>query len=356
MERPADGRLLISVVSPAYCEELGIDAFYERLDAMTKRLAGFDWEFVLVDDGSTDATFDRITALADSDHRIRALRLSRNFGHQLAITCGLDHASGDAVVVIDSDLQDPPEVIPKLIEAWEAGADVAYGKRGERMGETRFKRLSAAAYYRTLRGLTDVDIPVDAGDFRLMDRRVVDALGEMREENRYVRGLIGWVGFTQVPVAYDRDPRHSGTTKYSLFRMLRLAGNGVTAFSEKPLRIASLIGAMVLSLTALGALYTIVSRLLFPSYSDPGFATIILLIMFFGSIQLLSIGLLGEYVGRLYREAKGRPLYLVKDDVKAGSNSSTRRQIEANSTHEQESHDHTSTSDGDPDPTTLRLP
>lgn len=307
---------LITVVSPAHNEADGIEAFHQRLVAAVTEIPNASWEFIYVEDGSTDATFAKLSDIAETDDRVRVLRLSRNFGHQLAITCGLDHSNGDAVVVIDSDLQDPPEVIAAMVTGWRDGADVAYGRRRQRAGETRFKRVTASSYYRLISRLTEVDIPEQVGDFRLMDRTVVDGLKGMREENRYIRGMISWIGFDQRPVYYDRDARHAGKSSYSLVKMINLAVNGITSFSERPLRIASFVGATIFAVTVLLGVYILLGKLLDPAGSDPGFATITLLVMFFGSVQLLSIGLLGEYVGRIYRESKSRPLYLVRADVK----------------------------------------
>lgn len=315
MSTPEAATDLMTVVSPARNEADGIEAFHQRLVAAVAEIPEASWEFIYVDDGSTDATFAKLSDIAAGDDRVRVLRLSRNFGHQLAITCGLDHSNGDAVVVIDSDLQDPPEIIAEMVVLWRGGADVAYGQRRHRSGETWFKRASASTYYRLISRLSEVDIPEQVGDFRLMDRLVVDGLKGMREENRYIRGMISWTGFDQRPVYYDRDARHAGKSSYSLMKMINLAVNGITSFTEKPLRIASFVGAAIFAATVLLAAYILLGKLLDPTGSDPGFATITLLIMFFGSVQLLSIGLLGEYVGRIYRESKSRPLYLVRADV-----------------------------------------
>lgn len=315
MSKVGGEQALITVVSPAFNEADGIEAFHERLVGAAAQVPNASWEFIYVEDGSTDATFAKLTDIAGRDGRVRVLRLSRNFGHQLALTCGLDHARGDAVVVIDADLQDPPEVITAMVDAWREGADVAYGQRRQRAGETWFKKATASAYYRLMTRITDVEIPEQVGDFRLMDRAVVDGLKAMREENRYIRGMISWIGFDQRAVMYDRDPRLAGKSGYPLFKMINLAVNGITSFTEKPLRVASFFGAAIFAVTLVFAIYTLVGKLLDPAGSDPGFATIILLIMFFGSVQLLSIGLLGEYVGRIFRESKERPLYLVRDDV-----------------------------------------
>ncbi len=306
---------LVTVVTPAYNEADGIQEFHRRLVNAAAEIPNASWEFIYVEDGSTDATFARLSDIAERDDRVRVLRLSRNFGHQLAITCGLDHATGSAVIVIDADLQDPPEVIAQMVSEWRNGADVVYGQRRDRAGETWFKKATAAAYYRLLSRITDVQIPEQVGDFRLMDRAVVDGLKSMREENRYIRGMISWIGFDQRAVLYNRDPRHMGNSHYPLFKMINLAVNGITSFTEKPLRVASFIGAAIFAITVVFAAYTLIGKILNPAGSDPGFATIILLIMFFGGVQLLSIGLLGEYVGRIYRESKERPLYLVRAEV-----------------------------------------
>lgn len=308
---------LLSVVVPAFNEDAVIDHFHQRLTTALATIDSIACELLYIDDGSRDGTFAKLQAIAESDARVRVLRLSRNFGHQIAITCGIDHAIGDAVVIIDADLQDPPEVIPSMVSAWRAGADVAYGQRKTRAGESAFKRWTATAFYRFLNALSDVEVPMDTGDFRLMSRRAVDALRQLREESRYMRGLVAWVGFTQVAVPYDRDARAAGSTHYSLRQMISLAKNGVAGFSDRPLRLATNLGGVTSMVAFLLGIYVVLSKVLHPEQSTPGFAALAVLVLFLGGLQLLSIGLVGEYLGRVFRESKQRPLYFVMDDIGA---------------------------------------
>ncbi len=308
------GRAFASIVVPCFDEEDVIEATCERLRAVLDAQDGLDYELVFVDDGSRDATRSILRGLAGSDPRVRVLGLSRNFGHQNALTAGLVRARGDLVVTIDADLQDPPELIPRMIEDWRGGSDVVYAVRTVRDGETRFKRWTASLFYRLINRLSDVSIPLDAGDFRLMDRRVVDALLAMPESNRFVRGMVAWVGYRQSMVPYGRAPRAAGVTKYPLFRMLRFAVDGVTSFSMVPLRLATWMGFIVSAIAAAGVLYAVVARLLTRAWV-PGWAALFVAVSFLGGVQLIFLGILGEYVGRLYAEAKRRPLYIVEDAV-----------------------------------------
>jgi dolichol-phosphate mannosyltransferase len=301
----------LSVVAPLYNEEGNVAELVRRLRAAADAAPGIDaYEIILVDDGSTDRTVDLLRAHAAADPRIVVMRLSRNFGQQLAATAGLDLARGDVVVLIDADLQDPPELIPAMVERWRAGYDVVYAVRRKRSGESRFKVWTARLFYRMTRRLTKVAIPVDAGDFRLMSRRVVDALKSIRERQRFLRGLVTWVGFAQTALEYDRDPRLSGTTKYPFSKMLRLAIDGITSFSDVPLRFASYFGFAVSAIAFIVALAEIGVRV-FTGYNLPGYTSTIFAILFLGGVQLIGIGILGEYIGRIYEEIKGRPLYLV---------------------------------------------
>jgi polyisoprenyl-phosphate glycosyltransferase len=299
---------LLSIVAPMYDEEATAELFYERL---TTALEGLPFELVVVDDGSTDRTPEILDRLAASDPRVRVVYLSRNFGHQTAITAGLDHARGDAVVMIDADLQDPPEVILELLERWRAGADVVYAVRSSRSGETRFKVTTARWFYRLMSTLSDVELAHDAGDFRLMDRRALDALLAMRERNRYLRGMTVWVGFTQAAVSYQRDPRHAGETKYTLRKMLRFSLDAISSFSHLPLQAATFLG-FIFSLVAFMAIPVVIGLKIAGSYL-PGFSTITVVILLLGGIQLIAVGIIGEYVGRIYDEVKRRPLYLVRE-------------------------------------------
>jgi dolichol-phosphate mannosyltransferase len=305
---------IVSLVVPVYCEEEVLDEFYRRAKAALVALpAGYGHELVFVNDGSTDRSLAILRGLAERDPCVRILDLSRNFGHQKAITAGIDHAAGDAVVVIDADLQDPPEVVRAMVQAWAEGSKVVYGVRRSRLGESAFKRVTASLFYRLIAQLADVRLAGDSGDFRLLDRAVVDVLKGMREDSRYVRGLVSWVGFSQRALPYEREARYAGSTKYPLRKMLRFATDAITSFSERPLRIATGIG-MLITIGALAlAAWVVVGKLLAPERSVQGWTSVIVAVLFLGGVQLLSIGVLGEYIGRVYRETKDRPLYVVAD-------------------------------------------
>ncbi len=273
---------------------------------------GEPWELILVDDGSTDGSTEAILDLAASDVRVVPLVFARNFGHQVAVTAGLDNSHGQAVVVIDADLQDPPELIPELAEKWREGYEVVYAVRGEREGESWFKKVTASVFYRLIYRITDLRIPLDTGDFRLLDRQVVEAMTQMRERHRFLRGMAAWVGYRQIGVPYTRAARLAGETKYPFRKMLRLALNAVTGFSYFPLQIATYLGFTCAGLSALAIPIVVVLRLV-GSQAFFGQATTLLAVLFLGGVQLISLGILGEYVGRLYDEAKGRPLYIVRE-------------------------------------------
>lgn len=300
-----------SVVVPVYNEVEGIDAFHERCSAVMRSI-GDSYEVLYVDDGSTDGSWDALVMLSQSDPHVRLIRFSRNFGHQTAISAGIEHASGDTVTVIDADLQDPPEVIAEFVRKWREGADIVYGVRTERRGETRFKLLTARAFYRLMRALSDVAMPVDAGDFRLLSRRAADALVSMPEHHRYVRGMVAWLGFEAVPVEYVRDARFAGVTKYPLSKMVRFAADGILAFSVRPLRLATWIGLAVSFAAFVTAIALVVMRLA-GGVVVQGWTSTAVLILLLSGVQLLTIGALGEYIGRIYTEVRGRPLYLVRE-------------------------------------------
>jgi glycosyltransferase involved in cell wall biosynthesis len=300
---------LLSVVSPMYDEEGNARQFYERVVAA---LEGIPFELVLVDDGSRDGTLAILEELAARDKRVKVVGLSRNFGHQPALTAGLDHATGDAVAMLDSDLQDPPELIPKMVDAWREGSDVIYAVREARAGETRFKLATAHAFYRLFRRLSDVDLTPDSGDFRLMDRRALDVVLEMPERNRFLRGMTVWVGFTQTAISYQRDARAAGETKYPLRKMLRFSFDALTSFSYLPLQVATFLGFAFSVLAFLVGVPLVILARVFEVF-DPGTPTIITVILMLGGIQLLTVGIIGEYVGRIYDEVKRRPLYVVRD-------------------------------------------
>jgi len=298
---------LLSVVAPVYDEEALIEAFHARVCAA---LEGIPFELVLVDDGSSDRTPELLAGIAARDERVRVIELSRNFGHQTALTAGLDHARGDAVAMLDADLQDPPELIPEMLDHWRRGTDVVYAVRRRRAGETRFKLTTARWFYRLFSSLADVELEPDSGDFRLLDRAPLDALLSMRERNRFLRGMTVWVGYTQTAVSYERDARHAGETKYTLRRMLTFAFDAVSSFSHRPLQLATLVGFLCAAL-AFVLIPVVIALRLAGSYL-PGFGTITIAVLLLGGIQLMAIGLIGEYVGRIYDEVKRRPLYLVR--------------------------------------------
>jgi len=303
----------LSVVVPIYNEEEVIEETYRRLTAVLEGMGG-SYELVFVNDGSRDRTAEIVRALCRSDKRLKLIDLSRNFGHQIAVTAGLDYAAGRAVVVIDADLQDPPELIPEMVKRWREGFDVVYGKRIARKGETWFKVVTAKLFYRFLRAMTPVHIPVDTGDFRLMDRKVVDVMKAMRERSRFVRGLVSWAGFRQTALEYVRQERFAGETKYPLRKMLRLSADAITSFSTKPLKLAGILG---FALSGAGFLYLLVVlyQRLFTDSTVPGWASLIVISLLFHGITLILLGVLGEYVGRIYEEVKGRPLYVVAETI-----------------------------------------
>jgi polyisoprenyl-phosphate glycosyltransferase len=298
---------LVSVVAPVYNEAGLVEEFHRRV---TEAMAGLPFELVLVDDGSRDGTGLILDRIADGDPRVRVVTLSRNFGHQTALTAGLDHAEGDAVVMLDADLQDPPELIGTMLAHWRAGCDVVYAVREARAGESRFKLATARWFYSLFDALAQIEIGNNAGDFRLLDRRALDALLSMRERHRFLRGMTVWVGFTQAAVPYARDARHSGETKYTLSRMLRFSADAILSFSDRPLQLATLLGFLISTLAFVAIPVVVVLRLL--GHYLPGFGAITIVVLLLGGIQLIAIGIIGEYVGRIYDEVKGRPLYVVR--------------------------------------------
>lgn len=300
-----------SVIVPIYNEIGNIDELNRRLSETLQQADG-DWELVIVDDGSTDGSTDRIRELAAEDKHIRPVIFARNFGHQIAVTAGLDYSRGDAVVIIDADLQDPPEVILELIAQWRAGYEVVYAVRAERAGESRFKLFTARIFYRLIDRLTAIKIPLDTGDFRLMDRRVVDVLNTMREHHRFLRGMSAWVGFKQTGVEYKRAARFAGETHYPVNQMLRLALTAITGFSFFPLQLATYLG-FISAAIAIVAIPVVVALRIMGNQAFFGQASTLIAVLFFGGAQLISLGILGEYIGRLYDEARGRPLYIVAE-------------------------------------------
>jgi polyisoprenyl-phosphate glycosyltransferase len=299
-----------SIVAPNFNESASVEPFYQRIKAAMDYL-GEPWELVWVDDGSTDGSTDKIRLLGEQDPHVRPVIFARNFGHQIAVTAGLDYSRGQAVIIMDSDLQDPPEVIPDLISKWKEGFEVVYAIRKEREGETWFKLFTASLFYRLIYRITDVNIPLDTGDFRLMDRKVVDVLNQMRERHRFLRGMSAWVGFKQVGVNYKRAARFAGETKYPLKKMLKFASDAITGFSYFPLQMATYLGFLSAGISIL-AIPIVIALRLAGSSSFFGQATTLIAVLFLGGVQLISLGILGEYIGRLYDEAKHRPLYIVR--------------------------------------------
>jgi len=301
-----------SFIVPVYNEEDTIAALYQRMSAVMDRMDGAA-ELILVNDGSRDRSLDLMRALHAKDPRVCYLSFARNFGQQLAVTAGLNFGRGQAIVVLDADLQDPPELIPKLVEKWRQGYEVVYAQRTQRQREGWFKRLTAYVFYRLLKRLADVDIPIDTGDFCLMDRRVVNILNAMPERNRYIRGLRSWIGFRQTAVLFERDPRLAGDAKYTFQKSLALAINGLVSFSKVPLRISTYVGLFAALVAVVMAVLVVYWRFFYPASPLTGYAAIAIAIFFLGAVQLFSIGILGEYVGRIYEEVKNRPLYTLAE-------------------------------------------
>jgi len=307
----------LCVVVPAFNESEGLREFHARLGAVLDRL-DLEGEVLYVDDGSKDDTYAIMCELRDADPRVATLSLSRNFGKELALTAGLDAADADAVIVIDADLQDPPELIPAFVQHWREGYDVVYGTRSTRAGETRLKKFTSAAFYRIMQRLSATPLPPDTGDFRLMSRRAVDAIKQLRERQRFMKGLFTWVGYRQKAMVYDRDPRFAGSSKFNYWRLWNFALEGITSFSGAPLKIATYVGVFT-ALLAFGFGIVVLGKALF--FGDPvrGYPSLMLVVLFLGGVQLMALGMVGEYLGRLYMEAKQRPLYLI-DEWRAAAN------------------------------------
>jgi polyisoprenyl-phosphate glycosyltransferase len=306
---------MLSIVAPIFNERDSVEELWRRLTLALTPLG--EYEVVLVDDGSTDGSWELLRGIAARDEHVRLLKLSRNFGHQIALTAGLDTARGDAVVLIDADLQDPPELIPDLVARWEEGFDVVYAVRGRRDGESRVRLLAIAAFYRLFRRLAATDIPADTGDFRLLSRRAVDSLARMPERARYLRGMTSWIGFRQVGVTYRRDPRFAGASKYPLAKLLRLASDGIASFSVAPIRLLTRVGFVMIVFCAAVLGWTLYTR--FFTHSAPqGWTSVLGVVLLLGGIQLLGMGIVGQYIARIFEETKQRPLYLIEEIVERG--------------------------------------
>lgn len=309
MEKRKD---FISIVAPVYNEESVLEALYERVSTVLDG-EGEEWELILVNDGSRDRSAEVIGQLHERDARVKGISFSRNFGFQIAATAGLDFSKGDAVILTDADLQDPPEVYPAMLAQWRAGYDVVYGVRASRQGETWFKLTTAKIFYRLIHRITSINIPLDTGDFRLMDRRVINSLQGMNERNRFLRGMVPWVGFRQIGVEYNREARYAGEAKFtSVKKMLPFALDAITSFSYFPLQLATILGFIIAAISVVGILAVVLIRLLGPHEPLLGQATTLVVVLFLGSVQLISLGIIGEYLGRIYDEVKGRPLYLIQ--------------------------------------------
>lgn len=302
----------LEIVVPVYNEESCIDELLKKLMALKQKVDYLDTSFTFVNDGSRDRSLEILHGYADKYNFIKVIDFSRNFGHQMAITAGLDYANADYVVIIDADLQDPPELIEDMYKKTKEGFDVVYGKRLARKGETFFKKVTANMFYGFLSKMCDTDIPADTGDFRLINRHVLEAVKQMRERHRFIRGMVPWVGFKSVPILYNRDERHAGKTKYPLRKMVKFALDAIFSFSNTPLRIATYIGLWIVGLGIIGALLTLYLRL-FTTFTVPGISAVILTIIIIGGVQIVMLGISGEYIGRIFEESKGRPLYIVKN-------------------------------------------
>ena len=305
----------ISVVIPMYYEEQVAEECYKRVKAALQKVKKYEREIIFVNDGSQDKTLEILEKTAKKDKNVKVISFSRNFGHQAAVTAGLKYVTGDAIVIIDADLQDPPELIPDMLKLWEQGYEVIYGKRRKRKGEFPFKLLTAKMFYRMLNTLSDVEIPKDTGDFRLVDRKVVDTINSMPEHNKFLRGLFSWVGYKQTPFEYEREKRFAGKTKYPLKKMLRLASDGIVSFSRKPLKLVGAIGIISIIISLVILVYALVSYMCQLNNLSAGWTSIMVTVTFFAGVQLLSIWILSEYVGRIYDESKHRPEYIIDKKI-----------------------------------------
>ena len=305
----------ISLVIPMYYEEKVVDECYKRVKEVLNKIENYDHEIIFINDGSKDKTLELLEKIAKDDKNVKIVSFSRNFGHQAAVTAGLKEVTGDAIVIIDADLQDPPELIPEMIKLWEDGNEVIYGKRKTRDGESGFKLMTAKMFYKTLNFLSDVDIPKDTGDFRLVDRKVVDTLNSLPEHNKFLRGLWSWLGYKQYAFEYERKERFAGETKYPLKKMLKLASDGIISFSSKPLKLVGLLGAFSIMVSVFILIYALISFAFKLNNLSAGWTSLMVAITFFAGVQLLSLWIISEYIGRIYDETKGRPQYIIDKKI-----------------------------------------
>lgn len=305
----------ISVIIPMYYEEEVAEECYKRMTSVLQNIENYDYEIICINDGSKDKTLTILENLAIKDKRLKVLSFSRNFGHQCAVTAGLKYVTGDAILIIDADLQDPPELIPEMLKLWEAGNDVIYGKRKTRDGESAFKLFTAKMFYKTLNALSDVEIPKDTGDFRLVDRKVVDTINSLPEHNKFLRGLFSWVGYKQIPFQYERKERFAGKTKYPLKKMLKLASDGIISFSTKPLKIVGGLGIISIVISFILLIYALISYIFKLNNLSAGWTSLMLGITFFAGVQLLSLWIMSEYIARIYDESKNRPQYIIEKKI-----------------------------------------
>ena len=305
----------VSVIIPMYFEELVVEECYNRVTEVLKKIENYEYEIIFVNDGSKDKTLEKLEQIAKNDDNTKIISFSRNFGHQAAVTAGLKDVTGDAIVIIDADMQDPPELIPEMIKLWEDGNEVIYGKRKIREGESRFKLMTAKMFYKTLNALSDVDIPKDTGDFRLVDRKVVDQMNSLPEHNKFLRGLWSWLGYKQYAFEYERKERVAGKTKYPLKKMLKLALDGIISFSSKPIKLVGLLGIISITISFIILIYTLISYICKLNQLSAGWTSLMCAITFFAGVQLLSLWIISEYIGRIYDETKGRPQYIVDKKI-----------------------------------------